>query len=157
MVVYMGSKSAKEKTECAVGKSEVPLNAEQKGRPHIGLLLETGREFGRGLLHGIARYARLHGPWRFSRQARSLDSPVPDWKSLRIDGVIARDAKNVRENLPPNIPVVFVQHNLEVYRPYPAIVTDSKGIAKLAVEHFRDRGFENLAFCGFDEYIWSRT
>ncbi len=124
--------------------------------PNVALLVETSREFGRGLLHGIARYSRLHGPWRFSWRPGSLDSPQPKWKDMSIHGAISRDIGDVRTNLPPNIPVVFVQHNLENYRPYPAIVTDSEGISKLAFEHFLDRGFNNLAFCGFDEHVWSR-
>lgn len=130
--------------------------AKQRNTPNVGLLIETSRGFGRSLLHGIARYARLHGPWRFTRRAGGLDSPLPKWKDIHIDGAIARDVGNVRSSLPSDIPVVFVQHNLEAYRPYPAIITDSEGIAKLAVEHFLDRGFENLAFCGLDQYIWSR-
>ena len=35
--------------------------------PSVLLFVETSREFGRGLLHGIARYSRLHGPWRVYR------------------------------------------------------------------------------------------
>ena len=31
--------------------------------PKVALLLETSRQYGRQLLRGIARYARLHGPW----------------------------------------------------------------------------------------------
>ncbi len=123
---------------------------------NVALLVETSREFGRGLLLGIAPYSRLPGPWRFSWRPGSLDSPQPKWKNMHIHGAISRDIGNVRTNLPQNIPVVFVQHNLEDYRPYPAIVTDSEGISKLAVEHFFDRGFKNLAFCGLDEHVWSR-
>ncbi len=134
------------------------LRGAASGRtPHVGLLIETSRGFGRSLLYGIARYARLHRPWRFTRRAGSLDSPLPKWKDLHIDGAIARDVGNVRKSLPAEIPVIFVQHNLSAYRRYPAIVTDSEGIAKLALDHFLDRGFENMAFCGLDEYVWSRN
>ncbi len=35
--------------------------------PSVLLFVETSREFGRGLLHGIAKYSRLHGPWRVYR------------------------------------------------------------------------------------------
>ena len=44
-----------------------------------------------------------------------------------------------------------------MYQPYPSIITDSEGIAKLAFEHFFNRGFGNLAFCGLDECVWSQT
>ena len=33
--------------------------------PKVALLIETSSSYGRGLLRGIARYARLHGPWAF--------------------------------------------------------------------------------------------
>ncbi len=143
------------------GKTEDrPVNcgrSESAGTPHVALLIETSRGFGRSLLHGIARYARLHGPWRFTRRTGSLDSPLPEWKDLHINGAIARDIGNVRPNLPKGIPVIFVQHNLETYQPYPAIVTDSENIARLAVRHFRERGFDNLGFYGLNEFAWSKT
>ncbi len=31
--------------------------------PKVALLIETARGYGRDLLRGIVRYARLHGPW----------------------------------------------------------------------------------------------
>ena len=33
--------------------------------PHVALLVETSREYGREVLRGVMRYARLHGPWAF--------------------------------------------------------------------------------------------
>ena len=33
------------------------------GLPNVLLLLETSLEYGRGILRGIVRYERLHGPW----------------------------------------------------------------------------------------------
>ena len=30
---------------------------------HVSLLIETSREYGRGLLRGVIRYQREHGPW----------------------------------------------------------------------------------------------
>ena len=36
--------------------------------PRIKLLIESSRAYGQGLLRGIARYSRLHGPWIFSRK-----------------------------------------------------------------------------------------
>ena len=127
------------------------------GTPRVGLLIETSRGFGRSLLHGISRYARLNGPWRFTRTTGGLDSPLPKWRHLHIHGAIVRDVGNVRTILPLGIPVIFVQHNLREYQPYPAIITDSEHVARLAVEHFRERGFDNLAFWGIDEFIWSKT
>src|SRR5512137_2601743 len=112
------------------------------------LFVETSREFGRGLLHGIARYSRLHGPWRVYRWPGALDSSLPEWKSLKIDGAIVRDVKVVERLARSGIPVIFAQHNKESYAPFPAIITDSALIGGMAAEHFLDRGLRNFAYCG---------
>jgi LacI family transcriptional regulator len=126
------------------------------GAPSVLLFVETSREFGRGLLHGIARYSRLHGPWRVYRWPGALDSSLPEWKYLKIDGAIVRDVKTVEGMTHSGMPVIFAQHNKESYAPFPAIITDSASIGSMAAEHFLDRGFQNFAYCGFDEFLWSR-
>ncbi len=126
------------------------------GTRSVLLFVETSREFGRGLLHGIARYARLHGPWRVHRWTGALDSSLPEWKSLQIDGAIVRDVKAVEGLSRAGIPIIFAQHSKESYAPFPAIITESEAIGCLAAEHFLDRGFQNFAWCGFDDFVWSR-
>jgi LacI family transcriptional regulator len=124
--------------------------------PSVLLFVETSREFGRGLLHGIARYSRLHGPWRVYRWPGALDSSLPEWKSLQIDGAIVRDVKVVERLAHSGIPVIFAQHNKESYAPFPSIITDGALIGGMGAEHFLDRGFRNFAYCGLDEFAWSR-
>jgi LacI family transcriptional regulator len=124
--------------------------------PSVLLFVETSREFGRGLLHGIARYSRLHGPWRVYRWPGALDSSLPEWKSLKIDGAIVRDVQVVERLAHSGIPVIFAQHNRESYAPFPSIITDSAAIGCMAAEHFLDRGFRHFAYCGLDEFAWSR-
>ncbi|MBN1361225.1 MAG: DNA-binding transcriptional regulator [Sedimentisphaerales bacterium] len=124
--------------------------------PSVLLFVETSREFGRGLLYGIARYSRLHGPWRVYRRSAGLDSELPEWRDLRIDGAIVRDVKMIGNLAAWGFPVIFAQHNKESYAPFPAIITDSAAIGTMAAEHFLDRGFEHFAYCGLDEFIWSR-
>jgi LacI family transcriptional regulator len=124
--------------------------------PSVLLFVETSREFGRGLLHGIARYARRHGSWRVYRWPGALDSSLPEWKSLKIDGAIVRDVRVVEGLVHSGIPVIFAQHNKESYAPYPSIITDSHQIGSMAAEHFLDRGFRHFAYCGLDEFAWSR-
>jgi LacI family transcriptional regulator len=126
------------------------------GSPSVLLFVETSREFGRGLLHGIARYSRLHGPWRVYRWPGALDSLLPEWKHLKLDGAIVRDVKVVETLAHSGLPVIFAQHNRDSYAPFPAIITDSVGIGSMAAEHFLDRGFQNFAYCGLDEFAWSR-
>ena len=102
--------------------------------PAVLLFIETSREFGRGLLYGIARYSRLHGPWRVNRQAAGLDSSLPEWKDLKIDGAIVRDVKMAESLAHAGFPVIFAQHSKESYAPFPAIITDSSAIGHMAAD-----------------------
>lgn len=123
---------------------------------NVALLIETSREFGRSLLYGIARYARLHGPWRFHRRAGALDSPLSQWSDWKVDGAIVRDIAHVEKHIAPGTPVIFARHNRESYAPFPAIITGDESISTMGARHFLDRGFEHFAYCGLPDYVWSR-
>ena len=58
----------------------------------VVLLIETSREFGRQLINGVARYARLHGPWSFYKEQIGLKSSIPHLTSWKPDGIIMRDS-----------------------------------------------------------------
>lgn len=136
-----------------------PANIRPEGQrhvPNVVLLIETSREFGRGLLHGIARYTKLHGPWRCFRQAGGLDSALPQWKDWKVDGAIMRDVIKNRPAYLRNIPTIYVQHNREDYFPYPRILTNYKAIGMLGAEYLLDRGFESFAYCGLPGFAWSK-
>jgi LacI family transcriptional regulator len=136
---------------------KIPPLLPSTGTRSVLLFVETSREFGRGLLHGIARYSRLHGPWRVHRWPGALDSSLPpEWRSLKIDGAIVRDVKAVEGLAHSGVPVIFAQHSKESYAPFPAIITESESIGCMAAEHFLDRGFQHFAWCGYDDFIWSR-
>ena len=125
--------------------------------PTVLVFVETSREFGRGLLHGIAKYSRLHGHWRVYQRPVALDSSLPDWRDMRIDGAIARDVRVAQGLTRSSFPVVFVQHSRDIYESFPGIITDARSIGRMAAEHFLDRGFLDFAFCGFDQFVWSRN
>jgi LacI family transcriptional regulator len=70
-----------------------------KRLPRVALLIESSRNYGRGILRGIARYAHTNGPWSCFAQERELHSGVPDWiRNWKGDGIIARieDARTAR-------------------------------------------------------------
>ena len=48
-------------------------------RPHVALLIESSRGYGRGLLHGIAEYVRMHGPWSIYLDRWHLFDSPPEW------------------------------------------------------------------------------
>ena len=60
---------------------------------HVALLIETSRSYGRGLLKGIIRYQREHGPWSIYFEPRGVHDSAPRWlRSWRGDGILARIA-----------------------------------------------------------------
>jgi len=121
----------------------------------IVLLLETSREFGRQLIIGIARYSRLNGPWSFYKEPIDLKSSIPHLTSWKPDGIIMRDSLITKELLKLKIPTILAIHDSKYPEDLPIIKTDSHSIAQMASKHFIEKGFKNLAFCGFDIYDWS--
>jgi LacI family transcriptional regulator len=131
----------------------------QRSRRQVALLVETSRAYGRGVLRGISRYVRQNPSWSVRLQDRGLNDPLPNWLSDgRLDGVIARIetpelARTLRQ---ARLPVV----NLSAFEPdnrFPLIDTDDIRVAEAAYDHFAERGFRSLAFCGYTGARWSDT
>jgi LacI family transcriptional regulator len=118
--------------------------------PHVALLIETSREYARGLLRGVARYHQEHGPWSIFFEPHGLDEPPPTWlKSWRGDGILVRiDNRRMADAiLRTRIPAVDVRgafHNLGL----PFIGVDNRPVSQLAFEHLLDCGLRHFAFCG---------
>ncbi len=131
-----------------------------RNTPKVVLQIETSRAYGRGLLHGIAKYARMHGPWIFYREHSGLEKSLPKLKDWGVTGIILRDASNIEKIVSGNIPAIFAIH-MEDKDKMPhmlhTVITDDDAIGTLAAEHLLDRGFQNFGYCGFDETQWSRA
>jgi len=131
------------------------------GNPQVALLLETSTEYGRGLLRGIVRYSRLHGPWSLYVAPGHLEQALPKAKSWSGTGIIARMrspemAKQIRATGLP-----FVASLLDEFRSprrgdkFGEIRTNSAGIAQMAAAHLAERSLRHFAFCGFHGCAWS--
>ena len=77
-------------------------------KPKVALLVETSGGYGRSVLRGIGRYARLHGPWSFYVLPRGHEQSLPDRSSWKCDGIIARiESRAVAEAIAAaKVPVV---------------------------------------------------
>jgi LacI family transcriptional regulator len=133
------------------------------------LMLGCSRASERGLLRGIARYARFHNPWIFYREPPFYRKPpyhrlprhtqtLSPLRERGINGVIAYAANptQVEGFLPPGFPCVL----LPIEEKIPgrcSIVEEAHTVGRMAAEHFLDRGFTRFAFCGFDHMYWSRV
>jgi LacI family transcriptional regulator len=118
--------------------------------PHIALLIETSREYARGLLRGVARYHHEHGPWSIYFVPHGLDEPPPAWlKHWDGDGILCRiNSRRMADAiLGTGIPAVDVRGALADI-PVPFVGLDNRPIARLGFEHLRQCGLKNFAFCG---------
>jgi len=133
------------------------------------LMIESSRGFGRALMRGIAKYASLFGPWTFyhrrffyldkSFSTKARKAELEHLKRWGADGIIARElSAHTREEIialgiPAIISTVF-EGKLEP--DIGNIYVDNYAIGKIAAEHLLDRGFHNFAFCGLNDFFWSR-
>jgi LacI family transcriptional regulator len=130
----------------------------------VALLIETSREYGRGVLRGIVHYARLHGPWAFYVTPGDFEQALPEMKQWGGTGIIARiETQKVAEAiLATGLPVVALdlsEKQLAPGNPLSQICelyTDSYHAAQLAAIHLLERGFRNYAFVGVADRIWSK-
>jgi len=117
----------------------------------VALLIETSRSYGRGLLRGIIRYQREHGPWSIYFEPRGVNDSAPSWlKSWRGHGILARindrrTAEIIRRSGIPAVDLRFAVPNLGL----PAVGIDNATVVRRAVDHFLDRGFTRFAFCSY--------
>lgn len=129
--------------------------------PKVALLIESSREYGRGLLRGIADYAIRHGPWVFYRDEdlfyrKSSRPNLPRMlKKWNVDGIIMRECDQAEKILQMGIAAVVAPYTTKKYPGIPKITVDCKAIGQMGAEHLMNRGFKNLAFCGFNDMPWS--
>src|SRR3972149_6121957 len=122
--------------------------------PRVALLIETSREYGRALLRGIMRYARLHGPWSFYLTPGDFRQAVPEM--THGSGIIARveTPEVAGASLATNLPAVILDPDTLVLTMVPklkklsVVTSDSEGAARMCAEHFLERGFQTFAFVG---------
>lgn len=118
--------------------------------PRVALLIETSREYGRGLLRGIIRYQRKHGPWSITFQPHGLDEPPPPWlRAWKGDGILARinDKATAAVLMRLKLPLIDLRSSVPGLK-LPIVGIDNRLVVRMAVDHFLERGFRHFAFCG---------
>jgi LacI family transcriptional regulator len=131
--------------------------------PKVALLIETSRGYGRALLRGIVRYARLQGPWGFYVTPGDFEQVLPRMRSWGGTGIIARieTAEVARAILDSGLPTIALDLSAQQLRPdHPLsrlsdVASDSYGAARLAAEHLLERGLRHYAYVGVHGRVWS--
>ena len=107
--------------------------------PKVALLIETSRGYGRALLRGIVRYARLHGPWGFYVTPGDFEQVLPRMRSWGGTGIIARieTPEVARAILDSGLPTIALDLSADQLRP----ITRFLGSARLLLTHTVRRGW----------------
>jgi LacI family transcriptional regulator len=126
--------------------------------PHVALLIETSRAYGRGLLQGVIGYLREHGPWSVYFQPHGLEAPPPRWlRNWHGDGILARidDRRMAHAIRQTGLPAVDLRFSVRSAG-LPGVGIDNRAVVDLAFQHLADCGFRNFGFCGLPrgQNIW---
>jgi LacI family transcriptional regulator len=125
--------------------------------PRVAILLGTDRQYHRGVLQGVSRYARLHGPWELESEPTYAGGQMTTDKLRSMDGamLLLSSKRQIQSLRRLKLPAV----NLSSRFPDEAfahVSNDGTSIANLAIEHFIERGFHNFAFCDLTDTSYFR-
>lgn len=138
-------------------------NENMRKIPKVIVIFDPSTASNRRILHGIAKYTHIHGPWVFYRETplylrpfkrKIASSQMIDWGA---DGIIANisDTKETRE-LVSSVPSAIIFSRFKKEFPYLQIITSNFTVGKMAAEYLLNHGLHNFAFCGFNYAYWSR-
>jgi LacI family transcriptional regulator len=127
--------------------------------PHVALLIETSREYGRSLLRGVTRYLHKHGPWLLLFRPAGLTDLAQTWlRDWKGDGLLVRaDSAQLLDAVMrtgrPAVELRFAHNHPKI----PVVGIDSQAVVELAFHHLWDRGLRHFAFCGLPlgETLWA--
>ncbi len=124
--------------------------------PKVALLIETSRGYGRGMLRGVIRYARLHGPWALHVMPGDLAQTLPMMRQWGGSGIIARIetpeiARMILRSRLPTVALDLSDAQLAPSHPLHRLCEvrmNSGAVGCLAAEHLLERGFSQYAYVG---------
>lgn len=121
------------------------------------LLIESSRAYGRSLLRGIVKYAKLKGGWSFYNEPRGQEHSLPRFSSWEVDGAIVRlhESDEAYRFLEKGIPIVVAREEKEIPG-VPNIVGDNNAVGKMAGKYLLEKGFKHFGYCGFNS-SWSEA
>ena len=127
----------------------------------VVLLITPSREYTRGLLRGIARYTRTQGLWAFYRpidyrEPKGKERLLPLLKSWEPDGILMREPHKIQDIIAMGVPTISCPYTREKIPGITNIMTDHVSVGKTGAEHLLECGFQRFAYCGFDDWWWSR-
>lgn len=109
------------------------------------------------MLKGIAHYERSHRPWAAFLDDEARAEVDPQWvRTKKWHGVISRHTTPALAAICGELKLPLI--DLNDCPPIPGVTKirpDNVAIGHLGAEHFLERGYRHLGFCGFRDLSWS--
>ena len=123
----------------------------------VALLIDTASSWGRGLLRGIAQYARDRARWSFVLEPGGPEARPPA-RLGDVDGILAlvRTRGDLRRLRKAGVPWVDLDFSLTGLAPWPVCV-DEAAVADAALDHLLARGLRHVAFVGWKTRTYWET
>ncbi|MGL6195626.1 MAG: XylR family transcriptional regulator [Thermoguttaceae bacterium] len=135
-------------------------------QPKVAIILGTAEEVDRGIIFGVLKYAKLHGPWWiriFPTDYVSLKSAnLIEWQGTGIIAQVLSEqvSSMVIETGWPLITIDPMDKFLEPTHQlskYSEIRGNSKKVGEMAATFFMEKRFDNFAYIGDVNYCnWSK-
>lgn len=118
----------------------------------VVVLIEAGSGWGRRLIRGIANYGLKHGPWQLLVGGKAALAPGGARAGREVDGIIAwvNSRETYLELAATGKPVVNISAIMLDGVDFPRVTTDYDALARLALEHVTERGFNHIAYRGLE-------
>ena len=126
-----------------------------KKKKRVLLLIETSREYGRGIISGVTQFVKEHENWNIYFEDRGLNEPKPVHFKY-WDGIISRspkpdDAVALRNSGVPFVELLAADSETS----FPEVLGDSAAICEVAIEHFLERHLAHFAYFSLFNTWWS--
>lgn len=124
---------------------------------NIGLALGLNERYDHRVAIGVIKFSRSRPNWRLFGNDWLFHSGLLRKRGLRPDGIIARIADRGAQNRlkEHGIPVVDIAGSYDEAE-LPQAVNDDFLTGHMAGKHLLSLGFQNFAYVGIDEALWSR-
>ena len=129
------------------------------GTPHrVAVLLGTDRQYHRGVLQGVATYARLHGPWELESEPTWAGGQMPLRELRNMDGamLLISNRRQIQLLQRWKLPFINMGSRFSEEEDLAHVSNDGTSLAKIAIEHFIERGFRHFAFCDLTDTSYYR-
>jgi LacI family transcriptional regulator len=124
----------------------------------VRLYADMVYRYSRGILRGIADYAKIHGGWDFNFSSRIDPGFTSTFAQDNVRGVIIqlRHPDQAAALAKSGVPAVNVSNLLVPAVSMPSVYPDDIAAGKMAAAYFLERGFKSFAFCGSVRIEYSR-